>query len=99
MQTGYTIIRLFSPFTLCAMDSNYLLAFDVFIVLVVLSLLRTFLRSRKTLSLPPGPNGLPLVGNIIDMPTEKEWLTFSRWGEIYGASYFNYPLMYVHKLQ
>ncbi|KAF9483933.1 cytochrome P450 [Pholiota conissans] len=46
--------------------------------------MRAFLRSNKKLSLPPGPKGLPLVGNILDMPSEKEWLTFARWGELYG---------------
>ncbi|KAJ3569349.1 hypothetical protein NP233_g5109 [Leucocoprinus birnbaumii] len=39
---------------------------------------------RSSLSLPPGPAGLPLVGNILDMPCSKEWLTFARWGEEYG---------------
>ncbi|KAJ7480162.1 cytochrome P450 [Mycena galericulata] len=33
---------------------------------------------------PPGPTGLPLLGNILDMPSEKEWLKFSSWGETYG---------------
>ncbi|KIY45954.1 cytochrome P450 [Fistulina hepatica ATCC 64428] len=41
-------------------------------------------RSRPTYSLPPGPRGLPIVGNILDMPSEKEWQTFFRWGRIYG---------------
>jgi cytochrome P450 len=34
--------------------------------------------------LPPGPPGLPLLGNLLDMPKEKEWLTFAKWGEQYG---------------
>ncbi|KAK0479598.1 cytochrome P450 [Armillaria novae-zelandiae] len=33
---------------------------------------------------PPGPRGLPLIGNLLDMPSEKEWLTFAKWGEKYG---------------
>ncbi|KAK0190089.1 cytochrome P450 [Armillaria mellea] len=33
---------------------------------------------------PPGPRGLPLAGNLLDMPSEKEWLTFAEWGDIYG---------------
>lgn len=39
---------------------------------------------KKTLSLPPGPRGLPFIGNLLSMPTEKEWLTFSRWGNEFG---------------
>ncbi|PBK94407.1 cytochrome P450 [Armillaria gallica] len=28
--------------------------------------------------------GLPVIGNLFDMPTEKEWLTFAKWGEKYS---------------
>jgi len=41
---------------------------------------------RANPALPPGPKGLPLLGNLLDMPSEQEWLTFSRWGEVWGAS-------------
>ncbi|KAF9497559.1 cytochrome P450 [Pleurotus eryngii] len=41
--------------------------------------------TRKSLGpLPPGPKGLPLLGNVLDMPKEKEWLTFAKWGEMWG---------------
>ncbi|PBK60874.1 cytochrome P450, partial [Armillaria solidipes] len=33
---------------------------------------------------PPGPKGLSFIGNDLDIPSEKEWLTFARWGEKYG---------------
>ncbi len=34
--------------------------------------------------LPPGPRGLPFIGNVFDMPTDKPWSVFGRWGETYG---------------
>ena len=36
--------------------------------------------------LPPGSKGLPLVGNLWDIPKEKEWITFAEWGKRYGMS-------------
>ncbi|KAG1731607.1 cytochrome P450 [Suillus paluster] len=33
---------------------------------------------------PPGPLGLPLVGNVQDIPHVKPWLTFAEWGKKYG---------------
>jgi cytochrome P450 len=34
---------------------------------------------------PPGPKGLPLVGNMLDMPKMQEWITFAKWGQQYGT--------------
>ncbi|KAF7360790.1 Cytochrome P450 [Mycena venus] len=37
------------------------------------------------LPLPPGPKGLPLIGNVLDMPKSHAWKTFAQWGDIYGG--------------
>ncbi|OCH90935.1 cytochrome P450 [Obba rivulosa] len=42
------------------------------------------LKRRSTLPLPPGPRGLPIIGNLLDMPTHYQWKTFARWSEEYG---------------
>ncbi|KAJ7022577.1 cytochrome P450 [Mycena alexandri] len=39
---------------------------------------------RKKVPLPPGPRGLPFVGNISDMPTSNHWLKFAELGTIWG---------------
>ncbi|KAF8576736.1 cytochrome P450 [Ramaria rubella] len=36
------------------------------------------------LRLPPGPPGKFIMGNAGDLPSEQEWLTFSKWAKIYG---------------
>ncbi|KAG2095906.1 cytochrome P450 [Suillus discolor] len=33
---------------------------------------------------PPGPRGWPLIGNVLDMPRIKAWITFTKWGKKYG---------------
>ncbi|PFH48808.1 hypothetical protein AMATHDRAFT_149066 [Amanita thiersii Skay4041] len=38
----------------------------------------------KNLPLPPGPRGLPIVGSLFNVPTERNWLVFSQWSKIYG---------------
>lgn len=39
--------------------------------------------------LPPGPKGLPVIGNALDLPTSRGWEKFTEWGKKYG------PLIYV----
>jgi hypothetical protein len=38
-------------------------------------------------NLPPGPRGLPLLGNVFQMPTDSPWLTVAAWGKKYGQSF------------
>ncbi|EKM56472.1 uncharacterized protein PHACADRAFT_207702 [Phanerochaete carnosa HHB-10118-sp] len=41
-------------------------------------------RSRQRAPYPPGPKGLPVVGNVTEMPTSHEWLKFAEWADKYG---------------
>ncbi|KAA1473811.1 cytochrome P450 [Dentipellis sp. KUC8613] len=40
--------------------------------------------SRRGLSYPPGPKGFPVIGNVLDMPTVKPWVTYAQWAKRYG---------------
>jgi hypothetical protein len=70
---------------------GYILLLDLILALLGLLIFYSLFLKKSPLSLPPGPPGLPLVGNILDMPMELEWLTFSRWGEQYGRSSLYVP--------
>jgi hypothetical protein len=57
---------------------------DIGLGLVGLVLIKKLLSSKSPAPLPPGPKGYPLLGNMLDMPSSEEWLTFTQWGEKYG---------------
>lgn len=59
-----------------------------FLVLALAFLAFSFLYScgtQKKLPFPPGPKRLPVVGNLFDMPDSAEWITYKRWGKLYGG--------------
>ncbi|KAF8897192.1 cytochrome P450 [Infundibulicybe gibba] len=76
---------------------------DLCLATLGLFIIRRFIRSRSTVPLPPGPKGLPLVGNILDMPSEKEWLTFAKWGDTWGdlcsVTILGQPLIIINSAQ
>ena len=37
-------------------------------------------------ALPPGPPGLPFLGNALQIPLAHSWLAFTEWAQQYGAS-------------
>ncbi|KAE9397655.1 cytochrome P450 [Gymnopus androsaceus JB14] len=41
--------------------------------------------STHKLPLPPGPKKLPLLGNILDMPSSFQWIKFSQWAEKFDS--------------
>jgi len=41
-------------------------------------------RNSKRLPYPPGPKGYPIIGSLLEAPTEKTWLTYAEWGRTYG---------------
>ena len=50
----------------------------------LLALFKRYFRRNKTLILPPGPPGLPFIGNAHLIPKEYAYLTFNAWRKQYG---------------
>ncbi|KAF9457683.1 cytochrome P450 [Collybia nuda] len=42
-------------------------------------------RANLGLPLPPGPKKLPLIGNLLDMPSSLEWETYHKWCEEHNS--------------
>ncbi|OJA21654.1 hypothetical protein AZE42_09325 [Rhizopogon vesiculosus] len=41
-------------------------------------------KHTSNLSLPPGPKGLPVLGNLLDLDGRQPWITFTQWASTHG---------------
>jgi hypothetical protein len=58
--------------------------FDVIAFGLLACIVRAYIASRTPRRYPPGPRGLPLLGNLFDIPQSSPWETYTRWGKQYG---------------
>ena len=53
--------------------------------LICISVVSLWNRQRRLLKLmPPSPPGLPLLGNVLQVPQVEPWHTFGKWKQQYG---------------
>lgn len=56
-----------------------------YIAILAVGLLYLLRRHKQNLPYPPGPKGLPLLGNILDVPSSQEWITYANWSKKYST--------------
>jgi len=62
-----------------------LMLLDYFFGVALLALVYSLWRRRTPgLPLPPGPRGLPVLGNALQIPKERPWLVYAEWAKTYG---------------
>ncbi|KAJ3835522.1 cytochrome P450 [Lentinula raphanica] len=59
--------------------------FVLFAIFFTLKAIKAFhLRSK----LPPGPSGVPIFGNVFQLPQNQMWLAFDKWTKQYGPIFY-----------
>jgi hypothetical protein len=55
------------------------------VAVATLFALRTYLTAKARLhALPPGPKGIPILGNSLEFGYPSPWLMYDRWFKQYG---------------
>ncbi len=64
-----------------------LLAITVPAAVIFLARQYQWRRKLQGCKLPPGPKGWPIIGNLLDLPSEQAWVKFRDWSRTYGTAH------------
>lgn len=60
-------------------------AIHIFPFVLLLSLTGWYRWRRARLPLPPGPKRYPVIGNLLDMPSQHQWAKYFEWSRKYNS--------------
>jgi len=75
------------PFEISIMSGLFKLSLSVLVIGIAIRIMRR----KSRLPLPPGPRGLPIIGNAFDIPSVNMAQTYLRWAKDYGTCYSYLP--------
>ncbi|PCH44805.1 cytochrome P450 [Wolfiporia cocos MD-104 SS10] len=58
---------------------------DFVFAVFFIHILHSWYHRKRRGSLPPGPRGVPFLGNALDIPSSHQWKTFSQWSDRWGS--------------
>lgn len=50
-----------------------------------LALVALYVRNKNSYPYPPGPKGLPVIGNVLDVPPKRQWIQYAQWSRELGT--------------
>jgi len=53
-------------------------------VFIGLAFLAYLFYKRSKIHYPPGPRGIPILGNVFQLDLMQPWHTFAKWKQTYG---------------
>ncbi|KJA22148.1 hypothetical protein HYPSUDRAFT_139604 [Hypholoma sublateritium FD-334 SS-4] len=75
---------------------------EVVLLLLLLGAYRAFVSPRRA-KFPPGPPALPILGNVLQIPSDSQEEVFTEWGRKYGdivyIKIFKQPMIIINDLQ
>jgi len=70
------------------MPSYSFILLDSIALGILLFVIKAYVQKRRNsagLPYPPGPQGYPVIGNVLDIPKEAPWERYDEWAKQYGA--------------
>ncbi|KAG1850693.1 cytochrome P450 [Suillus subluteus] len=77
--------------------------FVVSILTALFAAYNLYRRNQIFVRFPPGPRRLPLFGNLTDLPTSQQWVTYAKWrgqyGDLIGLVVLGQPIVVINSIR